>query len=311
MQPEENRDNQSLYKPKSKKWSRRHILFPKKPIKPYGKSFEPEAIYLHDYPLPVHEILHFFGFNLELGTREVWEDSACAYTKPSWLDYPDTIDLLGSYSCESRTVRLYMPSLKNTAQNRGCDVLGLAEVVRIHEYAHAIHHQGAPPSVRSRLWEPWTPVQIHKDFEAERQALLHRPTDLDLFQALRRKWFEGLFISRRETFAQAATAVFVDYLNEVCGPRPSGLKSLKQIFWELIERQPDEYQLKGILPSWIDWRTGGGLIREIARGEWERNSEEPKYMLRSSILQYLRGEAKHNQEAKARMVSFVTECLQS
>jgi len=248
---------------------------------------------------------------LELGTREVWENCACAYTKPSWEDNIDIIDLLGRYSCESRTVRMFMHSLKISAQNRNWDLLGLAEVVRIHEYAHAIHHQGAPPSARSRLWEPWTSVQIHKDFEVERQTLFQRPTDLDLFQALRRKWFEGLSISRLETFAQAATAVYVDYLSEVCGPRPNGLKSLKQIFWELTERQPQEYRLKGILPSWIDWRTGGALIREIARGEWERNSEEPKDLLRSFIFEYLSEEAKHSQEAKARMVSFVTERLQS
>jgi hypothetical protein len=70
------------------------ILFPKKAGKSDGKSLKPENFYLHDYPLPVHEILHFFGFNLELGTREVWENSACAYTKPSWEDNIDIIDLL-------------------------------------------------------------------------------------------------------------------------------------------------------------------------------------------------------------------------
>jgi hypothetical protein len=309
MQSVENRDNQALYRPKSNKWSHRHILFPKKASKSDGKSFESQAIYLHDYPLPVHEILHFFGFNLELGTREVWENCACAYTKPSWEDNIDIIDLLGSYSCESRTVRLFMPSLKISAQNRNWDLLGLAEVVRIHEYAHAIHHQGAPPSARSRLWEPWTSVQIHKDFEVERQALLQCPTDLDLFQALRRKWFERLYITRLETFAQAATAVFVDYLDEVYGPRPSGLKSLKQIFWELTERQPQEYRLKGILPSWIDWRIGGGLIREIARGEWERNREEPRTLLRSSIINHFGVNPPKGEEEKREYAAFIAECF--
>lgn len=265
-----NRDVEGWYEPQTRQWSQHHILYPDGGGEGSVDHATPRPHYLHDLPLPVPEILHFFGFNLELGIREVWEKQPRAYFDPEWKDYPFTIDLLGSYSADDRTVRLYEPTIQKAAEKHDWDEDGLAGVVLVHELAHALHHQGAPASARRRLWEPRDTAKINADFDQERQALFRRPTDLDLFLALRKRWFQGLRSHDKETLAQAATAIYVDYLNEVYGPRPGERKSLKTIFWELMEFQPREYRLDGILPKNLSWRIGGGVIRECLRQDWGR-----------------------------------------
>ena len=190
------------------------------------------------------------------------------------------------------------PTIRNAAEGRDWDEVGLAEVVRIHEYAHAIHHQGAPASARSRLWES-RDATTNSDFDDERQALFRRPTDLDLFLALRNRWFQGLHTRNQETFAQAATAIYVDYLEEVYGPRPGNRKSLKTIFWELMQCQPDEYKLTGVLPRSLSWRIGGGVIRECVRRDWAREINKPvRDYLSSAFDKWLSNELNENKEKR-------------
>ena len=293
-----NRDAEGWHDPHTRLWAQHHILYLDGGGEAGTDHDTPRPNYLHDLPLPVPEILHFFGFNLELGTREVWEKRPRAYINPEWKDYPHTIDLLGSYSAEDRTVRLYEPTIQKAAEAHGWNVAGLAEVVRIHEYAHAIHHQGAPASARIRLWEPRHTV-INSDFDAERQALFRRPTDLDMFLALRNRWFHGLHTHDTEAFAQAATAIYVDYLEEVYGPRPGNKKSLKTIFWELMQCQPDEYKLTGVLPRSLSWRIGGGVIRECVRRDWAREINKPvRDYLSSGFDKWLSNELNENKKKR-------------
>ena len=286
-----NRDVEGWHDTQTRQWSQHHILYPDGGGEESTEYAAPRPNYLHDLPLPVPEILHFFGFNLELGTREVWEKQARAYFNPEWRDYPYAIEMLGSYCSEDRTIRLYEPTIRNAVEGRDWDEVGLAEVVRIHEYAHAIHHQGAPASARIRLWEPRN-TAINSDFDDDRQALFRRPTDLDLFLALRNRWFQGLHTRNKEIFAQAATAIYVDYLEEVYGPRPGNKKSLKTIFWELMDCQPDEYKLTGVLPRSLSWRIGGGVIRECVRRDWERAMiGSLSNFLQQALVRWLREEA--------------------
>ena len=286
-----NRDVEGWHDPQTRQWSHHHILYPDGGGEESTDHAAPRPNYLHYLPLPVPEILHFFGFNLELGTREVWGKQARAYFNPEWRDYPYAIEMLGSYCSEDRTIRLYEPTIRNAVEGRDWDEVGLAEVARIHEYAHAIHHQGAPASARIRLWEPRN-TAINSDFDDERQALFRRPTDLDLFLALRNRWFQGLHTRNKETFAQAATAIYVDYLEKVYGPRPGNKKSLKTIFWELMQCQPDEYKLTGVLPRSLSWRTGGGVIRECVRRDWERAMiGSLSNFLQQALVRWLREEA--------------------
>jgi len=291
-----NRDVEGWHDPQTRQWSHHHILYPDGGGEESTEHAAPRPNYLHDLPLPVQEILHFFGFNLELGTREVREKQARAYFNPEWRDYPYAIEMLGSYCSEDRTIRLYEPTIRNAAEGRDWDEVGLAEVVRIHEYAHAIHHQGAPASARIRLWEPRN-TAINSDFDDERQALFRRPTDLDLFLALRKRWFQGLHTRNKETFAQAATAIYVDYLEKVYGPRPGNRKSLKTIFWELMDCQPAEYKLPGVLPRTPSWRIGGAVIRECVRRDWAREINIPvRDYLSSAFGSWLSNELNENKE---------------
>lgn len=287
-----NRDVEEWHDLQTRQWSQHHILYPDGDGEESTDHAAPRPNYLHDLPLPVPEILHFFGFNLELGTREVWEKTSRAYFNPEWRDYPYAIEMLGSYCSEDRTIRLYEPTIRNAAEGRDWDEVGLAEVVRIHEYAHAIHHQGAPASARRELWKPRDDKRLDPVFDEERQALYRRPTDLDLFLALRNRWFQGLHTRNKETFAQAATAIYVDYLEEVYGPRPGNRKSLKTIFWELMHCQPDEYKLTGVLPRSLSWRIGGGVIRECVRRDWERAMiGSLSNFLQQALVRWLREEA--------------------
>jgi len=305
-----NRDAEAWYAPQTRQWSQHHILYPDGGSEGGTDHASPRPYYLHDLPLPVPEILHFFGFNLELGTREVWEKQPRAYVNPEWKEYPYTIDLLGSYSADDRTIRLYEPTIQKAAKRHGWDEGGLAEVVRVHELAHALHHQGAPASARRRLWEPRDTTKINSDFDQERQTLFRRPTDLDLFLALRNRWFQGLRSHDKETLAQAATAIYVDYLSEVYGPRPGDKKSLKTIFWELMEFQPREYRLTGILPNNLSWRIGGGVIRECLRKDWAREIPNPMYYYLSTVFnRYLAHEVQGNRLTPETHAEFVMDMM--
>ena len=298
-----NRDAEGWHDPQTPQWSQHHILYPDGGGEESTDHAAPRPNYLHDLPLPVQEILHFFGFNLELGTREVWEKTSRAYFNPEWKDYPYTIDLLGSYSADDRTVRLYEPTIQKAAKKHDWDEDGLAELVRVHELAHALHHQGAPASARRRLWEPRDTAKINADFDQERQALFRRPTDLDLFLALRKRWFQALRSHDKETLAQAATVIYVDYLEEVYGPRPGNRKSLKTIFWELMDCQPDEYKLTGVLPRSLSWRIGGGVIRECVRRDWAREINKPvRDYLSSAFDNWLSNEVSENKQKKEGIV---------
>ncbi|NDB96503.1 MAG: hypothetical protein EBZ78_10165 [Verrucomicrobia bacterium] len=125
-----NRDVEGWHDPHTRQWAQHHILYPDGGGEAGTDHDTPRPNYLHDLPLPVPEILHFFGFNLEMGAREVWEKTPRAYINPEWKDYPHTIDLLGSYSAEDRTVRLYEPTIQKAAEAHGWDVAGLAEVMQ-------------------------------------------------------------------------------------------------------------------------------------------------------------------------------------
>lgn len=304
-----NRDAEAWYDPQMRQWSQHHILYPDGGSEGGTDHASPRPYYLQDLPLPVPEILHFFGFNLELGTREVWEKHPSPSMDPEWRDYPYTIDLLGSYSCEDRTIRLYEPTIYRACAEHQWDEGGLSEVVRIHEYAHALHHQGAPASARSKLWRP-SGETIDQQFDQERRALHNKPTDLDLFLALRRRWFESQFAFDKETLAQAATAIYVDYLDEVYGPRPGDKKSLKRIFWELMAFQPREYRLTGILPNNLSWRIGGGVIRECLRKDWAREIPNPMYYYLSTVFnRYLAHEVQGNRLTPETHAEFVMEMM--
>jgi hypothetical protein len=91
----------------------------------------------------------------------------------------------------------------------------------------------------------------------------------------------------------------VDYLEEVYGPRPGNKKSLKTIFWELMDCQPDEYKLTGVLPRSLSWRIGGGVIRECVRRDWAReiNKPVPDY-LSSEFGRWLSNELNENKEKR-------------
>jgi len=264
-----NRDAEALYDPRMPGWEQFHVLFPEG-----GKSLEPDnlkTIYLHDYPLPAHELFHFFGFSLELDVREIWEKNACPSVPAGLGDFPETIDLLGSYLPRHRTVMIYERLIHEACERNDWDPEGLRELVRIHEYVHALHHLGALPASRARLWEPRPANPAHPDFIQERESLFGPTTDLDMFFALRTRWFESLKTEEVEFIAQIGTAIYCTYLDDVYGPRPEGLKPLEVIFWQLMAKQPKPYKIDQ-LDEKYPWSKTSATFRETLRMNWESRS---------------------------------------
>ncbi|NBR63705.1 MAG: hypothetical protein EBT77_05245, partial [Verrucomicrobia bacterium] len=158
-----NRNSRGFYEPWATCWAQHHVLYPEQPKEVSEGEVEPSSprpVYLHDYPLPAHEILHFFGFSLEDGTREIWKEKKRVLTEEEKeLDRRYMIEALGTYTPQTRMITLYLPTIRECAKHLGADEAGLREVVRIHEYMHALHHLGAPGNARGGAWDSLTNSQ--------------------------------------------------------------------------------------------------------------------------------------------------------
>jgi len=301
-----NRNSSGFYEPWDPRWAQHHVLYPEQPKEvPEGEvePSSPRPVYLHDYPLPAHEILHFFGFSLEDGTREIWKEEKRVLTEEEKeLDRRYMIEALGTYTPQTRMITLYLPSIRDCAKHIGVDMEGLREVVRIHEYMHALHHLGAPGNARGGAWDSLTNSQ-DPAFLAECWALKETPTALEVFLASRDHWFGKLTGScptrRLEFVAQAGTAIYVDYLEAVYGPRPGSSPSLKEIFWKLMKEQPDAYRLdndpKDDSFQRKSWPELGALFRTGLRHDWERAYRHAEEVFRKMrhyaiVVGNLRGE---------------------
>lgn len=266
-----NRESDAFYDPRMPGWEQFHILFAEGEQNAEQETLK--SVYLHDYPLPANEILHFFGFTVESGVKEIWEKDARPTIPHGLQDFPETIDLLGSYIPRHRTIVIYEKLIQEASERNDWDPGGLREVVRIHEYMHALHHLGAPPASRARLWEPRPANPPHPDFLQERDCLFCPTTDLDMFFALRTRWFESLKTEEAEFIAQIGTAIYCTYLKEVYGPRPVGRKALEIIFWQLMAKQPKPYKINTEYRTHF-WSKTAAVFRETLRMNWESRGDQ-------------------------------------
>lgn len=273
------RNSPGFVQPWDPKWAEHHVLYPKTTnaaITHHDSAAAERRVYLHDYPLPVPEIFHFFGFNVEAGTTEIWKEEKRVFEADEIdQERPYVMDAMGTYTPSARTVTLYLPTIRDCAKKLGVDEQGLREVVRVHEYMHALHHLGAPGNARSKLWQPLEDgLQHDPGFLAERWALKEMPTALGVFLASRDHWFGklGSFRPNRrlEFVAQAGTAIYTDYLENVYGPRPDLQNSLREIFWRLMKEQVDPYLLDAAFFPKGSWLALGANFRISLRSDWER-----------------------------------------
>jgi hypothetical protein len=301
------RNSPGFLQPWDPLWAEHHVLYPKQG----GQSEEgapgiPDArgVYLHDYPLPVAEILHFFGFNVEAGTTEIWKEEKRVFEADEIdQDRPYVMDAMGTYTPATRTVTLYLPTIRDCAKKLGVDEEGVREVVRVHEYMHALHHLGAPANARFKLWQPLEEgLQHNAVFLAERWALKEAPTALAVFLASRDHWFGKLGShrpSRRLEFvAQAGTVIYADYLEAVYGPRPDSRCSLREIFWRLMKEQVDPYLLDAAHFPKGSWPALGASFRVSLRSDWERIGGSAEEVFREKQLQGIAAEGLKGQQAQ-------------
>lgn len=307
------RNSPGFYQPWAPIWAEHHVLYPKQGQQSEDDALAvPEArgVYLHDYPLPAPEILHFFGFNVEEGTTEIWKEEKRVFeTDEIDQERPYVMDAMGTYTPSTRTVTLYLPTIRDCAKKLGVDEEGVREVVRIHEYMHALHHLGAPGNARSKLWQPLEDgLQHDPGFLAERWALKEAPTALAVFLASRDHWFSKLARpspSRRLEFvAQAGTAIYADYLEAVYGPRPNSKCSLREIFWRLMKEQADPYLLDAAEFPKGSWPALGASFRISLRSDWERIGGSAEKVFRKMRLRGIATEGLKGQQAM-RAVDFL------
>jgi hypothetical protein len=147
------------------------------------------------------------------------------------------IDVLyGSYNPRTRSIEIYVDNIVRDAAQYGeyADVL---QIVRLHEYAHAIVHLGV------RL------DQIAAVLGSIGKAGV---TDWDAFVENRTRAYEAIDIASHEFLAQAITIAWIASL-----PDESHRQRLRATFEALEKKQPPEYvvsdDLKHIVLQAVDW----------------------------------------------------------
>jgi len=243
-----------------------------------------KAKYLHDYPVPLSDLISFFGFSVEPGVTEIWEDCILSLSDPvdrkQRDEFPGAIDFLGTYSSTHQSITIYLGSIDkflNHKHGKGLDREAVIELVRIHETMHWIHHLGYVATARAKRWQPMEPP-LDPAFALERDALFGKPTDTAGFAKSRTRWFDGLgdgrFSKVWEFVAEVGTCIYANYVDQVHGPRLHDNPSLRETFWRMAQHQPPEYDilspLKDVLQKPETWPETGGLFRLWLRKSWER-----------------------------------------
>jgi hypothetical protein len=155
------------------------------------------------------------------------------------------IDILyGCYDPENQTITIYINNIRRDAHVFGATEAELLEIVRLHEYAHAIVHVGVP----------FRSITEHLSALA-----LDGYTDWRTFLEHRNRAFKAIDIASHEFLAQAITFTCFNVL-----PNVYRLEHLKSVFDALEKKQPAHYvlptDLKTIAQD-VDWT----LIMETAR----------------------------------------------
>jgi hypothetical protein len=157
------------------------------------------------------------------------------------------IDVLyGTYSPGERKITEYIKRIQSDARMFGAEPNELLEIVRVHEYAHAIVHLG---------------IRTDDELKALEKEAADDATAWADFLGQRTAWFVAQSRELHEFLAQAIT---FSALATMAGT-PRGDKLLK-VYDALESRQPDEYQLsareKAAAPSAM-WP----LLLDVARGD--------------------------------------------
>ncbi len=139
-----------------------------------------------------------------------------------WVDLtPDFESLLGLYEPEKRRIVLFDKGIEWLADKQDWVPNRLRMVVRLHEWAHALHHLGAPRRHTARG------MAIPRGF-AERNARFRAAPD-DL----------------KEQIAQLCTLVALrGQIARAKKPKAQAmLEDVERIFFELMDRQSSRYRL--------------------------------------------------------------------
>ena len=156
-----------------------------------------------------------------------------------------SIDILyGHYELKTREIEIFVKRIDQDANIYGAEPGELCEIVRIHEYAHAIVHLG------SRVDDVYEHLEI---------SCRNKRTEWTEFVDRRTSWFTEFPNELHEFLAQALTYAALQKLSVT---RKS--EKLRQVFEALELKQPYEYRLSSEVKQCTakaDW----ALIIEEAR----------------------------------------------
>lgn len=135
-------------------------------------------------------------------------------------------ELYGTYCHSERAIRIYIKNINRDAHLFGATdgpSSELLEIVRLHEWSHAVVHLG---------------IYQNETFEYLEPAIPEIETSWMSFIAGRDTWFSGLEVEVHEFLAQALTYAAIDSYED--NARAS---KLKDVFDRLESKQPEYYRL--------------------------------------------------------------------
>ncbi|HZA55828.1 MAG TPA: hypothetical protein VE616_16380 [Candidatus Udaeobacter sp.] len=156
------------------------------------------------------------------------------------------IDVLyGTYDPRSRSINIFVNRIRQDAKSFGAEPNELLEIVRIHEYAHAVTHLGSrSDDVQDQL----------SSFGGGKK------TAWSVFIEERTSWFSRFPTELHEFLAQALTYAALSRLSA-----PRRWERLREVFDALEAKQPPQYKLSSSVKQYAagaDWP----LVLGAARG---------------------------------------------
>jgi hypothetical protein len=160
------------------------------------------------------------------------------------------IDIVyGHYSPESRLIEIFVNRIRHGAQQFGWEFADLLEIVRIHEYAHAIVHIGIDIRSVEHQLNTFLPGQ-------------NTSTDWESFTKERDKAFSTVDDESHELLAQAITLGCLSQQSDQFDSQ-----RLIDTFLALAERQPRKYRLPPEVTLHTARHADWGVVLWAARGE--------------------------------------------
>jgi hypothetical protein len=209
--------------------------------------------------LPFEVIQGAFNYELTFGDRPFPSEKISKKNPPiSLTDRTEEIVIdgtLGFYDSTTKTITIFSKAINRAAEILGVSAIDLTQIVRLHEYAHALLHLGVDKAARRSLMPGDSLSAEHVD-------------RMD-------SWFKALDPNLHEALAQLLVREGLRWLKDkaTIPDAQASIDRLQEVFRRLMQRAPSAYQIdkfdsieKGRIFGGIRLLKNGGLVGADA---WE------------------------------------------